>query len=262
MHPEKEIMNWWLHRQGFFTINSIKAGKNRTVDILAIKLQDKKVEHIQHIELSCSVSSGVLASEEYLNKFTSRAVIKTVNACIKEHLGEVYDYTRVLVVGINEVPQGLPGVQILQFENVLYDVFATLDKQNYQSPVIRTLQLLKYVLLTNPEKLACLISTEENEKLLTQSNREKLLGLLLTNAEIQRIASKASFEEKLLPILQASPLGKPETLVRFVRDVLPRRSQNKFMSLITEKKEDKAKKVHDQPLLKKRDNERRLEEFY
>ncbi|MBI2548141.1 hypothetical protein HYW21_02215 [Candidatus Woesearchaeota archaeon] len=259
MHPEKEIMNWWLHRQGFFTINSIKAGKNRTVDILAIKLQDKKVEHIQHIELSCSVSSSVLASEEYLNKFTSRAVVKTVNACIKEHLGEVYEYTRVLVIGVNEVPQELPGIQILRFENVLYDVFTTLDKQNYQSPVIRTLQLLKYVFLGNAEKLAQLISTDKDEKLLTQNSRAQLLSLLLTNAEIQRIVSKPSFEEKLLPIFQTSPLGKPETLVRFVRDVLPQRSQKKFMSLITEDKGEARKGQSESP---KQRNERRLQEFY
>ena len=43
MNPDREIVNWWLNKRGFFTINNIKASKNREIDILAVKTKDGAV---------------------------------------------------------------------------------------------------------------------------------------------------------------------------------------------------------------------------
>ena len=78
MNPEKEIVNYWLHKNGFFTINSIKAGKNKEIDILAVKIKDASLERFQQIELSTSISKAsnitldALSIEESVDKFISK----------------------------------------------------------------------------------------------------------------------------------------------------------------------------------------------
>ena len=89
MNPEKEIVNLWLNKKGFFTINDINAGKNKVIDIIAIKLANGKLERVEHVEVNCSISSTIVDKDinEYIRKFEDKTVIKKVKQVVKEFVG-------------------------------------------------------------------------------------------------------------------------------------------------------------------------------
>ena len=89
MNPEKEIVNLWLNRQGFFTVSDINAN-NRVVDLIGIRQRNQPV--VQHVELHCSVSSpSTVVSEkekaDLLRKFNDSNVTAAVERTIKSYLG-------------------------------------------------------------------------------------------------------------------------------------------------------------------------------
>jgi len=55
LSAEKEIINFWLNRKGYFTVNNLKSG-NKDIGILALKFYKGTLTHIMHIEISCSIS--------------------------------------------------------------------------------------------------------------------------------------------------------------------------------------------------------------
>ena len=77
MGPEKEIVELWLNRKGFFTIKDINAG-SRVIDLLAVKLDSPP--KIAHFEVACYVSGSISAKpSEFLKKFDSSSATKTIN---------------------------------------------------------------------------------------------------------------------------------------------------------------------------------------
>jgi hypothetical protein len=44
MSAEKEIVNYWYNKKGFFTINNIKTTNNKDVGILALKYDKNKID--------------------------------------------------------------------------------------------------------------------------------------------------------------------------------------------------------------------------
>ena len=73
MHPEKEIVNLWLNRKGFFTISNIKAANNREVDLLAI---NQKKKEILHVEIVSSITSiDTLSEKEIIERFENKSVL-------------------------------------------------------------------------------------------------------------------------------------------------------------------------------------------
>ena len=55
MSSEKEVINFWLNRKGYFTVNNLKSG-NKDIGILALKFDKGTLNHIMHMEISCSLT--------------------------------------------------------------------------------------------------------------------------------------------------------------------------------------------------------------
>ena len=237
MNPEKAIVNLWLHSQGFFTIADVNA-KNRVIDLIAIK--QKKGVVVRHVEVACSVSSGAMTEsykDEILRKFNDDNVSSKVRERIKNYLGSEADYEKVLVT-THKI--GLQGVKVVQFDDVFHTVVDKLDTQNYRDPVIRSLQLFKYVLLSNPKKAAAILASEGDNKVLTFAEKEKLAQELLADESIIRLLSKKSNEKVLLELLKRSTLRQPERLANALEEVLTKRTATRFLNVLLQQKEVKA----------------------
>ncbi len=250
MSPEKDIVNWWLNRKGFFTLNSIRVAQNKEIDILAIKFGNTIKVH--HVEVSCSIGPvGNLTMDksdfnESVQKFVNRKfedleIVKKLKKSISEFVGESYSYEKILVIGalakgtrektIRELQSR--GIHIHKFEEILFEVIASLDKQNYRHPTIRNLQLMKYMLLSNPEKLAQLIGRKNND-MLNQFSREDFVRHMLMQEEFVRILQKESNESLLINVLKQSSLRKPERLAKVIdEEILSKRTKKKFSEAMT-----------------------------
>ena len=160
LSAEKEIVNYWYNKNGFFTINNIKAA-NRDVGILALKFKKEKLEEVKHIEVSCSISGNMMEKnlEGFVKKtidekFNNKNVIKEVNNNLKS-FSEIKKIKKVLILGMlpksrkKEVISSFKNkdVAVLEFQVVLSKVIGELDSQYYKNDIIRTLQLVKYLVL-------------------------------------------------------------------------------------------------------------------
>lgn len=230
MNPEQQIVNLWLNNQGFFTVNDINAGK-RVIDIIAIR--QEKEPKIQHVEVNCSVAGNMATKkdqEELLKRFNSNSVVRAVNKNIKELLGKSSDYEKVLVTTYSNIK--IDGISVLSFDKALADVVSSLDTQNYRNPVIRSMQLLKYLLMSNPENMSQLIGKIGKNKVMTQAEREKLIASLLTQETGKKTFKKRRNEKILMDLLVVSPLRNPEKLSKALRENLTPRSYNKILKIM------------------------------
>jgi len=246
MNPEKEIVNLWLNKKGFFTINDINAGKNKVIDLIAIKLTNGKLERVEHIEVNCSISSTIVDKDikEYIRKFEDKTVIKKVKQVIKDFVGTEFDYEKTLVLTSNKKIE-LKGINVLKFDDLLYEVINDIDKQNYRNTTVRTIQLIKYLLIANPANLAELLKKETGNKVLTQGTREIFIRELLKQDDVKRILEKESNEKIIVDIVKESSLKRPERLAKALeQDILTNRTRNRFLkSLLVQEKIAKASKT-------------------
>jgi len=246
MNPEKEIVNLWLNKKGFFTINDINAGKNKVIDLIAIKLTNGKLERVEHIEVNCSISSTIVDKDikEYIRKFEDKTVIKKVKQVVKEFVGTEFDYEKTLVLTSNKKIE-LKGINVLKFDDLLYEVINDIDKQNYRNTTVRTIQLIKYLLIANPANLAELLKKETGNKVLTQGTREIFIRELLKQDDVKRILEKESNEKIIVDIVKESSLKRPERLAKALeQDILTNRTRNRFLkSLLVQEKIAKASKT-------------------
>lgn len=264
MEPEKEIVNWWLNRSGFFTLNNIKAAHNKEIGTLALKF-GKDGSSIQHIEVNCSVSyprnltmdksSPEKSVEDYTaKKFENEIIVKKVKESIKELTGEEREYQKAIVLG--NLAQGnrkkiigilrKKGYLVYKFEDILGEVMLNLDRQNYQSATIRNLQLIKHILLSEPKALADLLNKKGKYDILNQNTREDFLKEFLSHEENQRIIQKELNESIMIDLLKNSSLKRPDKLAKVVGGgFLSRRSGKKFLERLEEsgfkKKEPKKR---------------------
>ncbi len=239
MSPEKDIVNLWLNRQGFFTVSDINAN-NRVVDIIAIRQRNQPT--VQHVELHCSVSSPAsVVSEkekaELLRKFNDSNVIAAVVKTIKSYLGHDAEYEKVLVT-TSQV--SLPGITVLRFQEVVREVVSQLDRQNYRSPIIRALQLVKFVLMSNPATIASLITKDDSNKPLTYQNKEQLLKQLLQQDAAMKLFGKKGNEQLIIDILKNSTLRQPERLAAALETILTKRTATRFLNVLLQQKEVKT----------------------
>jgi hypothetical protein len=239
MNPEKSIVNLWLQRQGFFTIADVNA-KNRVIDLIAIKQKKGEVE-VRHVEVSCSITLQAITKErdkaEILRKFDDPNVIKTVKDCIANYIGAEKPYQKMLVT---TTKINLPNICVVPFEDVIHEFVADLDTQNYRDPIVRTLQLFKYTLLSNPEKTASLITSEGEHKSLTSSSREKLTRALLLENNIIKSLGKKSGEELVVEMLKHSTLKQPERLAKALEGILTKRTATRFLNVLMQQKDMKT----------------------
>ena len=57
LSAEKEIVDFWLNRKGYFTVNNLKSG-NKDIGILALKFDKGTLTHIMHVEVNCSITGS------------------------------------------------------------------------------------------------------------------------------------------------------------------------------------------------------------
>jgi hypothetical protein len=254
LSAEKEIVNFWLNKKGFFTINNIKSA-NRDLGIIALK--DKQ---LLHYEILCSITSsqkdsvGGLIQEKFSNK--------SIQKIIKRHLDQFnLKETKKFIVLSNISNKNIikkfneKNIEVLEFENILADVIKDLDTQYYKNDVIRSLQLLKYLFLTNSKNVSNILVNET----LSPNERKEFMKELLDKEEIVKEFRKTN-EERLAEILKHSTIKNPEKLAELLENkVLNRRTRKPFLSSLLEQR--KIKKIYKQEFSKKK-KETPLNKFF
>ncbi|MFH1849699.1 MAG: hypothetical protein ABH879_05935 [archaeon] len=251
MNAEREIVNWWLNRKGYFTLSGIKVAQNKEIDLIAIKTEKGIVKEALHVETACSISSAdSISPQGYAEKFNDALIVKKISDTLEEHIGAHIQYGKTLVLGRTSKLadfKKLPDIAVHQYKQVLYDVLKDLDKQNYRNEIIRTLQLIKYLTIADPKRLALLL--EKNGKIMGKGGREKLLKNLFEQKDTMRLLEKESFEETIIQILRNSTLNRPEKLAQVISEkILGSRSRKKFLYVLlkcgeTEEPADEMKEV-------------------
>ncbi|MEK6967338.1 MAG: hypothetical protein AABX51_01775 [Nanoarchaeota archaeon] len=253
MNPEKEIVNLWLNRQGFFTINNINAGRNRIVDVIAIKQQEKKLEEVWHVEVYVSLVSPQLTDRERMDlvqRFENPQVVSSVKKTVQEFLGSEAEPKKVIVSSIDNV--SIPDVSVVKFEDVLLDVISSLDRQNYRDDSLRTLQLVKYVLLRKPSMLKSVIGKMKEGKKSRRGYRSKVIAELLSSEQAKSILRGKNSEQLLIDILQGSSLASSEKFAKLLATkILSKRARTAFLKeLIPQAVEDMGEEKKEQTLEK------------
>ena len=169
MSAEKEIVNFWYNQHGYFTITNLKSKGNRDLGIIALRFENEKVSDAVYADVSCSISgsmadssSDVLVNEICREKFGNAVVRQAIEGHLKNIPIKEGDLRHAMVLG--NMPRSRKGeviarfaqhgVSVIEFEDVLSNVMNGLDTQYYKNDVIRTMQLMKYLLLTDPKKMA------------------------------------------------------------------------------------------------------------
>jgi hypothetical protein len=251
MSAEKEIVNDWCNKKGFFTINNINTSNNKDAGILALKFDNDKVDEILHIEVSCSITNNITETADLgksvgkivSERFDDKSVSEAISRNIKQFSADKRNLRKVIVLGAvpksrkNEIIKKFSesNVRVMMFEDVLYDVFEQLDTSYYKNDIIRTLQLTKFLLLSEPSKLAKLLVNDSSS-----NSRKEFLSNILDNEEIIKEFKKTNVE-RLGTILKNSSL-KPKDLADMLeQNILNKRTRKMFLNSLME--QEKTKKA-------------------
>jgi hypothetical protein len=245
MNPEREIVGLWLNKKGFFTLHSIPLANNKLIDILAIKVSNGKLDKILHVETACSISTlDNMPMQVYTDKFNDKGVEKKVNDTIRRHLGVDAAYEKLLVIGNTSKPQAfqkLDGIRTIRFEDILLDVIRDLNRQSYRNEAMRILQLVKYLLISKPSKMADMAGFNGENKFFTHQEREDFLRMLLEQKDVQKILGKRSMEAEIASILSESTLSRPEKLAEAIEGrLMTKRAKRKFERIIMARQQVKV----------------------
>ena len=251
MSAEKEIVNYWYNKKGFFTINNIKTTSNRDIGILALRINKNEIEEVFHVQVSCSITSNMAEGQNtdgsisrIINERFDESLLEDAVKGIIGHISiQKESIKRVMVVGalpksskskvISEF--GKRGVAIIEFEDILYDVFEQLDTSYYKNDIIRTLQLTKFLLLSEPSKLAKLLVNDSSP-----NSRKEFLSSMLENEDIIKEFKKTNVE-RLGAILKNSSL-KPKDLAEMLeQNILNKRTRKMFLNSLME--QEKTRKI-------------------
>jgi len=270
MNSEKEILVWWLNQHGYFTISSVNAGKNKEINVIAIKVNGG-VKEIVHFEVMVSISqtladdiSGI--AKIVSRKFDDKLVQKKVKSVIAEHVGDYSEYTKTIVLGVLAKGNGKEvkkkflskGINVLSFDDIMFDIVKNISGVNFNNPIIRTIQLFKYILLSNPNKLALL---SQNLEILNKPDQDKFMKTLLGLERAQSSLTKKITEEDLGRILRNSSLKQPERLARLIEDnVLSKRSRTRFVNELL--KQDTMKEKIKEQVTEISKNQKGLNEYF
>jgi len=258
MSAEKEIVNFWLNRKGFFTINNIKS-RNKDIGILALKYEDNDLKNAMHVEVCCSITGFVdhnnIFEKIIFEKFNDKNIENAIGNYIK-NTDKGMKVEKFFV--INSLPKNSKvaekfdknSISLIEFEDILADVLNDLDTSYFKDDIIRTLQLTKFLLMSSPKKFVDVLY-----KNLAPVKRRELLKEILNNDEIIKEFKKTN-EERLALILKQAMI-KPEKLAEMLEnDVLNRKTRKPFIdSLIGHEKSGRLYKQSKQnkketPLIK------------
>ncbi len=261
MSAEKEIVNYWYNKKGLFTVNNIKTSNNRDCGILALKFDKDRVNEVIHVEVSCSITNNISdttnldksVAKIVEEKFENKAVESAIGSYIRQFSLTKQGIKKIMVLGAvpksrkNEIIRNFNerDVQVIEFDNILYDVLEKLDTQYYKNDIIRTLQLTKFLLLSDPEKLAKFLVDDA----FTSASRKEFLSNILNKDEIVKEFKKTNVE-RLSLILKNSGLKPTELAAMLDSDILNKRTRRMFLNSLMEQ-ENTRKIVNETKKVKK-----------
>ena len=270
MSAEKEIVNYWYNKKGLFTINNIKTSSNKDAGLLALKFDKDRVNEVFHIEVSCSITNNIAETTNLDKsigkivdeKFEDKSTTDTISTHIKQFSIQKQKIKKIMVLGAvpksrrNEIIKKFneKEVEVIEFENILYDIFEQLDTQYYKNDIIRTLQLTKFLFLSEPAKLAKMLANDA----FSSSSRKEFLSNILDNDEIVKEFRKTNVE-RLAAILKSSGLKPSELAHMLEHNILNKRTRKPFFDSLTE--QEKIRKVVNK-IIKKKKMEMDLGKFF
>lgn len=241
MNPEREILNFWYNRQGYLILNNLKAGHNKELYLVAVKLADGKAVECIHVEaqISVSASSGLMQErgsvESEVQKFSRKKFDdKPIKEVISKllHTYGLESHKKVFVHGAMPANRKKKlasafsdsGVDVVDFSEVLNSAVGALDGQTYQNHTVRTLQLIKFLLISEPDSASILLNTQMHAH-----SREKFLRNFLSTEQNKKILAKNSFDAILESSIKKSSLIKPDKLAELLSENLTKKSYNKLI---------------------------------
>ena len=120
---------------------------------------------------------------------------------------------------------------MFEFEDILSDTMKELKTEYFKDDVIRSLQIVKFLLISNPKKIVEVLCDN-----LSKQKMKEFLAELLNRDEI--IKEFRGVNEGKISLILKSAMIKPEKLAEMLeKDVLNRRTRKSFVdSLIEQKK--------------------------
>lgn len=246
MSAEKEVVNFWLNSKGYFTLGNMKS-HNRDIGILALKFDKGSLSRVIHLEVCCSITGFIdqnhIFEKIIFEKFNDKNIIDTINKYTK-NIGREEDIENVIV--LNSLPKEKGAITkkfeknniaLFEFEDILADVMKVLKTEYFRDDVVRIMQIVKYLLISNPKKLVDVLYAS-----LSPSKRREFIAELLSRDEIIKEFKKTN-EERLAMILKQAMI-KPEKLAEMLeKDILNKRTRKPFIaSLIEQEKTGRAYK--------------------
>ncbi len=247
MSAEKEIVNFWYNQHGYFTITNLKSKGNRDLGIIALRFEGEKVSDAVYADVSCSISgsmadasSDILVNEICREKFGNTVVRQAIESHLRNMPLKGDELRQALVLGA--MPKSKKqdiiarfaqhGISVIEFEDVLSSVMKGLDTQYYKNDVIRTMQLMKYFLLSDPKKMAEMFSGE----MLNTSLKEEFINLLISNEDAIK-AFRNTEEATIAGIIKHSRLRNPEKLAAALQhSVLNNKTRKPFVDSLMRQK--------------------------
>src|SRR3989338_3269082 len=127
MSAEKEVVNFWLNRKGYFTVNNLKSG-NKDIGILALKFDKGTLTNIMHVEVSCSITGFNEQSNIIDRVIDEKFNDGNIAAAIKKHTKDMSkDIKTENVVVLNSLPKDRDeitkkleknGIIMFEFEDI------------------------------------------------------------------------------------------------------------------------------------------------
>jgi len=225
MEGENRIVELWLKNKGYSLVSNINAGKNKVINLIAIKKEDDKTI-IRHVEVFVSLAEQI-DMEKISNKFSDPVIKAEIRKTLKK-MGYDGDAIPLLVANSYIAPHE-GRIETLLFENVLRDVLSTLDQKNYPENITRVLQLVKFIALNDKNMTYDIINDS-----LSRANKEIVIQKLLTENEASLVFSRKSNIELTKKCFKASPLFSPYHLAKELPDMFTQRSLNLFIKTLFE----------------------------
>ena len=158
-------------------------------------------------------------------KFENPQIISAVKKTVREFLGTEAEPKNVIVSTIDNV--SIPRVDVVKFEDILLDVIGSLDKQNYRDDTLRSLQLVKYVLLRRPSMMRQVIGRIRDD---TARRGKKVITELLSTEQAKSVLREKSSEQILIEILEGSSLASSEKFAKLLATkILSKRARAIFL---------------------------------
>jgi hypothetical protein len=239
MSAEKEVVNFWLNRKGYFTVSNLKSG-NKDIGILALKFDKGALTKVMHVEVNCSITGFAEQSHIMDRLIDEKFDDKTLVAAIRDYTKEMSKDVEIENVAVlNSLPKGKDeiirklgknGIVMVEFEGILSDVMKELKTEYFKNDVMRSLQITKFLLMSNPKRFVDVLNDT-----LSPAKMKEFLAELLTNNEVVKEFRKTN-EERLALILKESMI-KPERLAEILeKDVLNQRTRKPFIKSLMEQK--------------------------